>query len=244
MKIAYIDYSGDPDLETPGCYVISAVLVDSSDWPHMETVVDEIKRRHFPSDDVHELEFHVRDMLTRKGRYRHMFSKRLIPIWDDIFKVAGDPEMPILLIAVAIRKERVKYTPDLVEWGYSFLFERIEYYMQSVSEEKGVDCQAVLILDNEKFMMNDKLLEKLMPVLRNGTKYSEFRHIIRPLFFTDSKLNNMIQVSDSVAYAIQKKYGSNKGKYDQIWLDYFDKLGPNFYSRGDQYLGIGLKVFP
>ncbi|MDA8000485.1 MAG: DUF3800 domain-containing protein [Alphaproteobacteria bacterium] len=244
MKLAYIDYSGDPDPELPGCYVISAVLVDGSDWHRMEGEVDAIKGKHFPGRDAHEIEFHVHDMLRRKGNYRHMFLDRTIPIWDDIFKMAGDPATPILLIATAIRKERVRHNIDLVKWGYGFLFERIEYYMQGILRETGADDQALLILDNEKFMMNDDLLDTLLPLLRNGTRYSKFSHIIRPPLFSDSKKNNMIQVSDSVAYAIQKRYGANDGKYAKIWLDYFDRLGPNFYSRDGQYEGIGLKVFP
>lgn len=243
MKLAYIDYSGDPDPESPGCYVISAVIVDSSDWHRMDEEVDSIKRKHFPGADIHGIEFHVRDMVRHKGSYRRMSLRRIIPIWDDIFKVAGDPATPIMLIAVAIRKDQVGHEDDLVRLGYGLLFERIECHVQDGLREAGGDDHALLILDNEKFMMNDKLLETLMPILRNGTQSCDFRHIIRPPAFTDSKMSNMIQVSDSVAYAIQKKYGTG-GRHAEIWSDYFDRLGPNFYSRDGRYEGVGLEIFP
>lgn len=49
-----------------------------------------------------------------------------------------------------------------------------------ILRETGTGDQVLLILDNEKFMMNDKFLKTLLLPLRNGTSHSKFSHIMPP----------------------------------------------------------------
>lgn len=243
MKLAYVDCSGGPNFE-PGCFVISSVLVDSSDWHHMEEKIDKIKKRHFPEKYEQGVELHASDMVRRRGSYKYVPFHRIASAWDDLFDTISDPATPIILISIVFRKELMQKRIDLVELGYTMLLERIEYHMEKDLQKAGSGNQALLVLDNEEHMRNAALLKKILPILRNGSKYCQFGHIIRPPLFVDSKTSNMIQISDSVAYAIQKKYGISSGDNAERWVGYFGRLGPKFDSVGGSYEGAGLKIFP
>lgn len=103
----------------------------------------------------------------------------------------------------------------------------------------------IMIMDSDGSKNDRKLRNKLTGMMANGTGYSDLGYLIEDPLFTDSKWRNLSQIVDCVAYCIRKKHRKNTNNIHlRYWERYYSMIETKFYSKGKEYLGHGLKIFP
>jgi len=148
-----------------------------------------------------------------------------------------------------IVKSKLRKQIDLEEWGYRFVFERLNSYLDEQNDfltQAGMPHEyGIMIMDTEGHKKDQKLRDKLSDMLNNGTFYSKLDYLIEDPLFTDSKWRNLSQITDCVCYCIRKQFRNNSNNiHKENWNKYFQLIEPKFHSKDGNYRGYGLKVFP
>ena len=250
MYFSYLDSSGRPDYTDPENFTVASVSVNEIDWYNVDKRLNEIKQRHFPNQELNAIEFHAKDMINRKGIYKHMSWDNIYSFLNDLFKFIALNETCLSIIATIIKKDALVKKIDMEEWNYRFILERLNEYLISqnnlLSQSNNPPQFGILILDSEGSKRDGKLRNKLKNILEHGTRYSKLDYLIEDPLFTDSKWRNLSQVTDCIAYCIRKKYRKNNANNMHLsyWEYYYSLIESKFYSKDGQYLGYGLKIFP
>lgn len=228
--------------------MLASVIIDESNWRYINTNIDKIKKKHFPDRNAEDVEIHVKDMLKRTGVYKRVPRAKIYCFLEDIFKFVSDPSTPLNIIGSIIQKERIYPRVDMELWSYTFVFERFNAYLATddKSSTHSARRHGIVIIDNEKYMMNQRLHNKLSKLLKSGTKYSNMDHIIEEPFFTDSRWRNLSQICDCISYCIRKKYRKHNpdNSFTKNWLEYYSMIEKKFHSKDGRYHRYGLKIFP
>ena len=249
MYLSYIDSSARPSFDDVENYVVASITVNEHQWYYVRGKIEEIKKKHFPHLSPEDVEFHAKDMINRTGIYRKLEWTKIYEILDDLFKIITDSETHLTIIASLIVKSELRKKIDLEEWGYRFVFERLNSYLDEQNEflaNTGMPHEyGIMIMDTEGHKQDQKLRDKLSGMLNNGTLYSKLDHLIEDPLFTDSKWRNLSQITDCVCYCIRKHFRKNSDNiHKENWNRYFELIEPKFHRKGDNYRGYGLKIFP
>lgn len=252
MYIAYIDASGDAKITSEENYVLAAVIINERDYQRIDNGLRQIKIKHFPNLSDEDVEFHAKDMLNRDRLFNNLTWETIYAIFDDIFDFISYVATRLTIISVVTVKSKVKKkTLDLEEWGHKLLFERFNNFLKDKNWQNTQNFQpsefGIMITDTEGLTKDQKLRKKLVPVLKNGTVYSDFDYLIEDPLFTDSKWRNLSQLSDTIAYCIRKKFRVNTPSlHTPYWEKYFKKIEIKFHANQQtgEYMGYGLKLFP
>ena len=250
MFISYFDSSGRPIYrQDPENYVVASVTVNEHHWNIIRNDITDLKEKHFPKLNPESVEFHAKDMMNRDGIYKNIGWQKIYSIFDDIFSVISDKDTQLTIIASLIKKAELRKQIDLEIWGYRFVFERINKYLNQRNEallEAGMPHEyGIMIMDSEGKTKDQKLRDKLVEMLREGTFYSKLDYLIEDPLFTDSKWRNLSQIVDCVAYCIRKHYRNNKSNnHTTNWNRYFTMIENKFHNVNGKYLGYGVKIFP
>ncbi len=78
MYLIYLDSSGSPLIKESEDYVLSAIIVNESDWTMVDNKVKSIKLKHFPNIPDSKVEFHAKDMENNTGIYRNMPHNQIL----------------------------------------------------------------------------------------------------------------------------------------------------------------------
>ena len=250
MYLSYFDSSGDEGLTDSENYVLAAVIVDECDWHYVDDGINKIKKNYFADYKPENVDLHVRKMINHDGIYKRVSMNKVYSLLDDVFGFISNSNTPLNIIASLIKKEKMHPKVDMKLWNYRFIFDRFNLYMvakDGYPDHARIRKQGIVIIDNEKYAMNQKLHDKLSGLLlKSKTAHPKSDRIVEKPFFSDSKLRNLIQISDCVSYCIRKKYRT--GNLDNFstkrWQKYYSMIENKFYSKDGKYLGYGLKIFP
>ena len=251
MHLIYLDSSGSPLMKEPEDYVISAIIVNESDWTFVDNKVKSIKLQYFPKIRDHLVEFHAKDMENNEGIYKGMPHGDILKIFDSIYSLFSQNDFPATLINVVLQKQRImKKNLDLEVWGHRLIYERLNKYITkknslALSNHKFIEY-GLMIEDKEGPKKDEKLRTKLRGMLTQGTLYSKLEYLIEDPFFTDSKWRNLSQLVDCTAYCVRRKYKpiqSNAKK--QVWDNYFSLISNKLdKSASGNIENYGIKLFP
>jgi len=253
MYIAYIDSSGRPIKEEGKIenFVLAALIAHEQQWQFIDNKVKEIKIKHFPNLNIEEIELHAKDMLNREGSFKRFNWNEIYAIFDDIFNLLSNEKMDVCIISTVILKEKMYSGKDIETWAYRLLVERINKFLEKNNEKLILAGQGpqygIMIIDSCGPKYDSKLRNKITKMLKEGTLFSNLKHLIEDPLFTDSKWRNLSQLVDCVTYAIQKHFRNppNPSFHDRNWEKYFQQIYPKFDKDEDGNIeGCGLKVFP
>ncbi len=250
MFIAYLDSSGRPVFDGKENYVIASIITNEVNWQGIDNGVKQIKLKHFPNISDEQVELHAKDMMNKKGIFKHLTWDKIFEILDDIFNFIADEKTNVTIHSVLIDKNKLRKDKDIEVWGHRLLFERLNVFINRQNThlvEIGYWQEyGIMITDSEGVVKDQKLRTKLIDMLRHGTYYSQLNWLIEDPLFTDSKWRNMSQLVDCVAYAIRKHHRTNNKStmYTTHWEDYYKKIELKFDNVGGSYNGIGFKKFP
>ena len=248
MYISYLDSSGTPSLTTMENYVLAAVTVNERAWYSIKKKIECIKIKHFPTLQLDQIEFHVKDMMNRDDIYENLSWEKIYSILDDLFEIIKDDDTELTIIAVLIQKSELKKEIDVEEWGHRFLFERLNSYLEEQNKNQTSSKYpeyGIMIIDSEGKKNDNKLRNKLSNMLTRGTMYSKLNYLIEDPLFTDSKWRNLSQIADCVAYCIRKRYRQNTpSTHTTNWNHYYDMMQTKFHRKNRDYMQYGLKIFP
>ncbi len=254
MYLIYLDSSGSPLMKEHEDYVLSAIIVNESDWTMVDNKVKSIKITHFPNIPDSNVEFHAKDMENNSGIYRNLPHNQILKIFDSIYGLFASNEysdFPASLISIVVQKENLrKKNLDLEVWAHRLIYERLNKFINkknqaAISNGRYVEY-GLMIEDTEGQKKDEKLRNKLRGMLIEGTLYSDLDCLIEDPFFTDSKWRNLSQLVDCIAYCVRRKYKTNQSPAKkQVWDRYFEMIS-NRFDKSDtgSYNGYGVKIFP
>ncbi len=249
MFISYIDSTGTTSFSKAENYVLASVTIHEQSWYSINKKVEDLQLKYFPNTNLDQIEFHAKDMTNKHGIYEDMSEEKIFSILDDIFTIISDKDTDITIIAVLVQKSKMTKRTDLEKISHAYLFERLNLYIQK-QNKNSINAElseyGIMVFDTEGNKKEDqKLRDKLLTILKEGTPYSKLDCLIEDPFFTDSKWRNLIQIVDCVAYCIRKKYRVNTpSTHTANWARYYDMIETKFDSKYGKYYGCGLKIIP
>lgn len=254
MYLIYLDSSGSPLIKEPEDYVLSAIIVNESNWTMVDNKVKSIKLTHFPNIPDSKVEFHAKDMENNTGIYKNMTHNQILNIFDSIYGLFASqqyPDFPASLISIVVQKGNLrKRDLDLEVWAHRLIYERLNKFINkknqlAISNGKYVEY-GLMIEDTEGTKKDENLRNKLRRMLIEGTLYSTLDYLIEDPFFTDSKWRNLSQLVDCVAYCVRREYKLNQTQEKKkVWDRYFKIISNRFDKTvSGSYNGYGIKIFP
>ena len=254
MYLIYLDSSGSPLIKEPEDYVLSAIIVNESNWTMVDNKVKSIKLTHFPNIPDNRVEFHAKDMENNTGIYRNMPHDQILRIFDSIYGLFASQQysdFPASLISIVVQKRNLrKRDLDLELWSHRLIYERLNKFIDkrnqlAISNGRYVEY-GLMIEDTEGQKKDEKLRNKLRGMLIDGTLYSTLDYLIEDPFFTDSKWRNLSQLVDCVAYCVRRKYMVKQSPQKKnVWDRQFEIISNRFdKSVTGSYDGYGIKIFP
>ncbi len=208
MYLIYVDESGKPCFKDP-CpnFVLASIMVQELDWLAIDTSMKKIKARYFPDHRPEHVEFHLRDIVHRKGIYSGRPLNERREILAEIYDALSSFDLKVMAIAVDKRNVQ-KGNLDIEKSCFGLLFGRLCRYLDQRNEaavSRGNPPQhAILMVDAVQRKYDDRLRRKIRELLTNDRYYWKNRYIIEDPFFTRSSYRNISQLADAVAYCIRR----------------------------------------
>jgi hypothetical protein len=230
LFLAYLDASGRPDLNEREDYVLASLVINERNWQMVDNAMKEIKLKHFPNLSDADIELNSKDMQNREGIFNEIPWEVIYEIHDDIFNFINTSDIEMWIIAVLIRKHKLKRSIDVESWAYRLLFERMNKFIERQNrllvEKRHPHEYGIMIIDSEGLKKDENLRKRLYETLRYGTLYSQLNYLIEDPLFTNSKWTNLSQLVDCIAYCIRKYYRSNTDSFHTQHWEYGLKIFP------------------
>lgn len=263
MYLFYLDESGQREYGsgTSRYFVLSAVVIHENQWRTISHAVDELKMNYFKDVRVEIKSNWLRNPKAKKSLYLDKFDIdeiRLSEFGKRVHEIIESSELKILASVIDKIQMQEKYVTPQSPSSRAFihLFERIELFLKSYDpEEHGLVIFDKINDTNFQRRGYENLLSKQHKrYLLKGTDFVQIDRIIEGLFFIPSSENNLIQLSDLVAYDIYRQFHDHGGEWDDgevglkrfcKFYPYFDRIKHLIYaSNNGQLDGYGIKKFP
>ncbi len=229
----YVDESGSINLKHGKYYTISGIIIQEFIVQHIEKEIEKFKLTHFGNSNV---EIHTYDLWCGETIFQDIHITQRKTIMGNLYESIR--LFPITIISVIIDKDRInRYYNNwnVLVAAWSFMVERFDMFL-NCNNQKGM-----LIIDKNMKKPDKEIYDLIQCLRKNGTNYHQVQHIIEQPLFINSLESIGLQLADSIAYCVYKKFsGSN-------FEDFHDRcIWPKY--RGDIYSnehnGYGLKIFP
>lgn len=221
MILAYIDESGisyevKNKFFKDGPYAIwSSVLVSETKYFHTERLFYELVKDLLGIKDWREIELHASEIWNRRGYFKRIPQKKIVVYFEELFQLLSKLKLNVV---VGIQQKNIKrrspraQKKELENSVYAFLT-CLEHKLSELNET------AVLIADSAEEEQTQRIQELLYertkwrynPGARRSRRYkSKFRFETYSCFFldqihyTDSSTSFFVQLSDHVAYVLQR----------------------------------------
>jgi|GEM_PF-1202173 len=249
MYISYLDGSGRPSFSDKEDFVLASLTVNEKHWNYIDNHIKVIKLQHFPDIPDEEIEIHAKDLVNKHGIFESVSWDEIYSLLDDVFNFISENSTSIVIHASLLRKDKIynKKSFDIEVWAYRLLLERLNHYMSVENSEslksKSYFQYCILLTDSEDMKKDQKLRIRLIDMLRNGTFYSKLKYLFEEPMFVNSKLRNLSQLVDCVAYCIRKHFRTcTPSEHNTHWERYFKLIEPKIYAPYDTNIGYGLKI--
>ena len=175
-------------------YVLASLVINERNWQIIDNAMKEIKLKHFPNLSDVDIELHSKDMQNRQGIFNEIPWEMIYAIHDDIFNFINTSDVEMWIIAVLIRKNKLKRSINVESWAYRLLFERMNKFREKQNklliEKRHPHEYGIMIIDSEGLKKDDNLRKRLYDTLKYGTLYSQLNYLIEDPLFTNSKWRN------------------------------------------------------
>jgi len=258
MFLVYIDESGENRFNDEENYVLNGIIINETEWKSAHLKILQLKNNFFSEAVTDKHEFHMEEIINKKGAYKIYDLATRMKLIKDLFDEISN--MNLWAVSVILKKGKIRRRDDfdLQLWSYRYLHERLCWYMKELNKPilENNDCgqYAMMIIDSQDGAHDgtqDRILRgKIRENLINGTLYiPQNEYIIEDPLFTYSNWRSISQISDCVAYVVNKHFQERKHKKEEIktTLEYaFDRIKDKYlrHPRFNTSSGYSLKIWP
>jgi hypothetical protein len=243
VYISYLDASGRASFKDSENYVLASLVVNERYWNYIDNKVKEIKLKHFPNLLDEDGEIHAKDIMNRDGIFNYLTWDEIYKIFDDVFNFISHISTDIVIHSSVIVKSKLcRKNLDVEIWAYRTLLERLNKFMEKENvkliQSNFSHQYCILLTDSEDIRKDQKLRIRLIEMLRRGTFYSKLNYLFEEPMFVNSKLRNLSQLVDCVAYCIRKHFRTCAPSiHTTNWERYYALIEPKFDAPYGTYLG-------
>lgn len=198
MKLCYIDESGTgfKDLNSP-YFLLAAVVIDASDWNHLDVGLSQLKTRMFPYMKPEDFEIKGRDIRRGDKVFRNVSWDERVGILRNIGELLK--ELPCHICAVSLNKSLMKdlifSEEDAYRITFSRLLERLNEALQQICDH------GLLLIDSRSDLHSSVQDRRLVDIYRNWAANRDSRFIELP-WFGFSSFYSGLQLVDFCAYML------------------------------------------
>ena len=244
MYLLYVDESGQTTIkqnrQNNGLYIQSGILVHEKDWRMLEEKLVRMKQEIFPNLRPHEWELHAHDIWNSRVSLKklELYTEKKKEIFSRI--VDNACESKITIINVIIFKDMLKNmqnaSSEVMRQSWLRLTERFESFLK----QKRVPADnGLFFIDASSRRPDCEIRNTIHSIVRKGGMRRGIQHVIEDPIFVESRMRNLIQLADMVAYVVHKHY-TNNPMFDK----WFQSLVPKMYHHNGKLHGFGIVEFP
>lgn len=198
MYLAYFDENKFDD-KNPH-FVIGGFLLESTKALAIEGVLQQIQFNFFGSSILRkDNEFHGKDILHGKAKYKRRTLSDRIRLFEDLASVVINNRRPVRLISIDVEMHKYRYAYPMPEYrlGLMLILERFCDYLDLV------DDLGIVFGDFEKDEVNSSIVDFSEFKLIGSTPMYHGRPLGRLLdtvYFTQSHHSRYLQLADVLVY--------------------------------------------
>ena len=213
MHLVYIDDSGTIDINDSENFVFGGIIINEDRWFSVEKTIKELKNKYFGTTSNAQ-EFHMCDLINRKGNFSKMELIKRREIAKDLFECLKQIEFrPVFVI---IKKKELLTNMHIKHWAFKFLFERICYQLENLNSLRPIKEHGIIIMDSVCPHEDEYMWNLICEILQAGSGYEENKYVIEGPIFTKSHLRSLSQIADVIAYTVNYHHKVNKNKDEEM----------------------------
>ncbi len=219
MHLLYLDDAGSASNANEDYLVLGGLSVYEAQAHWFTQELDRLAETIDPSNP-HSVEFHASEIFSRrKPPWKKMTREEAQGVIKAVLGILKNSYDTARAFACAIHKASFG-NRDPVELAFEDLCSRFDMYLNRLRGD-GDRQRGILILDEST---QETTLQKMARDFRTlGTRWGVIRNLAETPLFVDSRASRLVQMADSIAYAVFRRYNAGDAKY-------FDILAPKFDS--------------
>jgi hypothetical protein len=221
MHLLYLDDAGSAPNKDEDYLVLGGISVFEAQADFFTRELTKLAQSIDPSDPE-SVEFHASEVFSRRiTPWKRMSKDEARGVIRAVLQVLAKSYDSARAFACAIHKESFPLA-DPLEVAFEDLCSRFDLYLSRLRAE-GDRQRGLLILDESS---HETTLQRMARGFRTlGTKWGVIKNLADIPFFVDSRASRLIQLADSVAYAVFRRYNSGDTQYFDIIASKFDQAG-------------------
>ncbi len=257
MYFIYIDESGKPNYKEKSDFILSALIIRENSWYKVSSEINNLKIHYFGNTEV---EFHAYDIFNGSKEFR---PKEIIDrgkILTDLVNIII--ENSVELISIVFQKYKSFKKPDINEWSFRLLLERLCKYLdrenyKNYQNNLPMDY-GLLMIDSVERKFDSKIRRHILNFYEDGSYYQNNKYLIEDPIFVKSHFRNLSQLSDTVAFITKRYYDMQKPEnvshraskpghqLEEVIKTLFEELMKESFvkCKYGSVKGCGMKFFP
>lgn len=242
MQLLYLDASGNDDWPPPigksptKFYVLAGLAIKPENWETAFREVAELIKDYFPDPNKRPKELHYSNLIARKGPYGLLSESERKELADRVFRTTRKikPTMFAVVVDKLRHYDKYKRPEPPKQLAFRFIAPHFSKFLQ---RRKDV---GIMIYDTEQ-ARSDMFLRLFLERARKAgivlqtwedplRTQNRLDNVVESLFFLESELSPIIQLTDFCAYAIFSKYERGKDERFKEIYDLFDRDNSNVWG--------------
>jgi len=203
MYLSYLDESGSPGDQNTPFFVLGGVAIFERKTHWIERELDAIADRYQQQIGQY-LELHANPMRSGKEGWERFTVEQRTQASADVIRVLQTNRLKIF--AAVVEQNQFLRAADVLPYCYEVLATKFDDYLAYRFQRHGDAQRGLFVLDRKRAQE-----EKDMQVLHQtfklvGHANGRLRNFAEVPMFADSKSTRLIQLADSIAYWIFRRY--------------------------------------
>ncbi len=244
MFFLYVDSSGQTKMNRNShdskLYILSGVIVPEKDWKTIEENITTLKKKIFPDLNPERWELHAYEIWNSEGFFanksmRINFAKKQ-RIFSNVIDLICNSEITLINVVIFKNKMQDWHIMDSpLKQSWTFLVKNFEHFLKLQQNKFN---NGLIISDSSQKVPESEISEAVQKLTMNGPLQCA-KHVIECPIFMESRLHNLIQLADMIAYIISKHY-----RCDTQFKNWFERLKLKMYQPNGKLHELGIKEFP
>jgi len=235
VHLLYVDMSGNVGRADETHFVMAGVAVFERGVHHVIRELDRVVEKHFPDQDISEIELHGSPMWGGRNFWRKVDREQRLKIISEALAVfRGASRSNLRACGMVVDKAAVS-PDDPVEHAFEQICTRFDKYLTRRFNRQNQRQRGLIIVDKSRY--EDTLQALAHSYRSDGTRWGNLRNLSEVPLFVDSRMSRLVQLADLVSYSLWRRYEHND--HDQM-LSIVD----NFDRDGRVYHGLYHKILP
>lgn len=228
MYLSYLDESGSPgDPNTP-FFVLGGVAIFERQAHWLERKLDAIADRYQQQLGQY-LELHAGPMRGRKEGWEKLTPQDRAQASADVLRLVQTEKLKIF--AAVVEQSQFLSVADVLPYCYEIVATKFDAYLAYKYQRRGDRQRGIFVLDR-KHAQEEKDMQVLHQTFKLvGHANGRLRNFAEVPMFADSKSTRLLQLADSIAYWIYRRYSAGD---DWGWRE----LHPHFAPLGNGQTGL------